>query len=191
MNPYDHAVKSKTRFLALTGMRQEEFDKLKHLFQRELEIYLAEWTMEGYVREGRRYSQYKNCPLPRTEDKLFFILNGLKQGTTQEELGNKFGMSQANVAKWFHLLHEVLNLTLAKEDMLPARSASELKVYLAKESGKRKGEAGESEQAFMSEPEERQKPPFDQKEERGKKFSRWDRTSDQPSERPTRAERLL
>jgi hypothetical protein len=56
-------------------------------------------------------------------DKLLFMLTYLKQHPIQEVQGQLFGMSQANANKWIHLLHPVLNLALAHQDLLPAHTA--------------------------------------------------------------------
>ena len=42
-------------------------------------------------------------------------------------------MSQSNTNKWNHLLHAVLNQTLAHQELLPARTADDLAVLLAAE----------------------------------------------------------
>jgi hypothetical protein len=81
------------------------------------------------------------------EEKLYFILNALKQGTTQVEHGNKFGMTQTNVNKWFHLLHEVLHQTLGRADLVPARGAAALKARLRAALVKRDGGAGQASEA--------------------------------------------
>ena len=41
-------------------------------------------------------------------------------------------MSQSNANKWMHLLHTVLNQAGADQDLLPARTADEVAVLLAK-----------------------------------------------------------
>ena len=64
-------------------------------------------------------------------DKLLFILTYLKQNPIQEGQGQLFGMSQSNANKWLHLLHTVLNQTLAQQGLLPARTAAELATLLA------------------------------------------------------------
>lgn len=40
-------------------------------------------------------------------------------------------MSQSHANKWIHLLHPVLNQTLAQQELLPARTAAELATLLA------------------------------------------------------------
>jgi hypothetical protein len=57
-------------------------------------------------------------------DKLLFILTSVKQPPIQERQGQLLGMSQSNANKWIHLLHTVLNRTLAQQELLPARTAA-------------------------------------------------------------------
>src|SRR4029450_6761616 len=61
---------------------------------------------------------------PTIADKLLFILTYLKQNPIQEVQGQLFGISQSNANKWIHVLHPVLNQTLAGQDLLPARTAA-------------------------------------------------------------------
>ena len=72
-------------------------------------------------------------PLPTIADKLLFILTYVKQNPIQEVQGQLFGMSQSNANKWIHLLHAVLNHALAHQELLPARTADELAVMLARQ----------------------------------------------------------
>lgn len=48
--------------------------------------------------------EYRNCPLPTLEDKLFFILCYLKTNNLQEVHGALFGMSQPKANLWIHRL---------------------------------------------------------------------------------------
>lgn len=85
-------------------------------------------TLEGKRRTKRKYSTYKNSPLPTIEDKLLFILVYLKQAATQELHGTLFGMSQPKANKWIHLLHPLLNRALTAADELPVRDAAQLEL---------------------------------------------------------------
>jgi len=40
--------------------------------------------------------------------------------------GRLFHMSQSNVSKWVHLLHEALNYALSQQNLLLARTADDL-----------------------------------------------------------------
>src|SRR5215475_11064940 len=114
----------------MTGLTAHEFTTLLPHFERALAAYLQDRTIDGQPRTSRRYSAYDNCPLPTMADKLLFILTYLKQNPIQEVQGQLFGMSQSNANKWIHLLHPVLNQTLADQELLPAHTADELTMML-------------------------------------------------------------
>src|SRR4029079_9855872 len=78
------------------------------------------------------------------EDKLLFILTYLKVNPTQEIHGQMFDMSQSNVSKWFHLLHDVLNVALKQQNFIPARTAQELANLLQSMVDKRDDDDGGS-----------------------------------------------
>ena len=92
---------------------------------------MQDHTIDGQPRTSRCYSTYETCPLPTIADKLLFILTYVKQNPIQEVQGQLFGMSQSNANKWIHLLQTVLNLALAHQNLLPARTADELARLLA------------------------------------------------------------
>jgi hypothetical protein len=88
-------------------------------------------TVDGHPRTSRRYSTYDTCPLPAMADKWLFILTYVKQNPIQEVQGHLFGMSQSNANQRSHLLHAVLNQALARQKLLPARTADALAATLA------------------------------------------------------------
>lgn len=98
-----------------------------------MQRYLDRTTLDGYLREGERASTYANSPLPTAADRLLFILTYLKQNAIQHVHGQLFGMSQPNVSKWVRLLLEILEAALAEQNLLPARTATELTSYLQHE----------------------------------------------------------
>ena len=124
---YEHIADKAKDFVAMTGYTRQEFTALLPKFQECYDAYLRDYTIDGYERTGHVPRTYKTCPLPTIEDKLLFVLVQLKQNPTQTLQGYLFGMSQSNVNKWFHLLHEVLNRTLAAHNVLPQRDM-EIKV---------------------------------------------------------------
>jgi Helix-turn-helix of DDE superfamily endonuclease len=130
--PSDEEVTQRAGSLrAMTGLTATEFQALLPHVERAFETYMGTRTIDGQPRTSRRYSPYVTCPLPTMADKLLFILSYLKHNPSQELQGQLFGMSQSNANKWIHLLHAVLNLTLADQDLLPARTADELATLLA------------------------------------------------------------
>lgn len=123
---YKKLSQNPRKFLAMTGYTVEEFEALLPYFGVEFENYVALYRLDGKKRTKRRYSEYKNSPLPTIEDKLLFILIYLKQGSLQEAHATLFDMHQPNANTWIHLLHTVLNQALAGLGELPARAAEEL-----------------------------------------------------------------
>jgi hypothetical protein len=123
---YNKLSTSPRKFLAMTGYTVEEFQELLPHFQVQFEKYVEIETLDGKPRARRRYSNYKNSPLPTIEDKLLFILIYLKQGATQEMHATMFNMYQPDANNWIHLLHPILNQTLAALGELPAREAGSL-----------------------------------------------------------------
>jgi hypothetical protein len=109
----------------MTGLTEEEFQGLLPYFEQAFVSYMQDRTIDGQPRTSRRYSTYETCPLPTMADKLLFILTYVKQNLLQEIQGQLFGMSQSNANTWIHLLHPVLNQTLADQELLPARTAKD------------------------------------------------------------------
>ncbi len=85
---------------------------------------MQHYTIDGLPRLNRRYTPYKNSPLPTMEDKLLFILAHMKQHLTQEVQGQLFGMIQSDANKWLQLLRPVLLRALEQLDVVPARLAT-------------------------------------------------------------------
>jgi hypothetical protein len=67
-----------TEFLDLTSVTLEEFQQLVPPFETAFHARMAAWRMDGKPRTARRFTVYKNCPLPTPEDRLFFLLTYLK-----------------------------------------------------------------------------------------------------------------
>jgi DDE superfamily endonuclease/Helix-turn-helix of DDE superfamily endonuclease len=120
---YDELSKHPSQFLALTGYMVEEFQALLPFFRVQFEAHVEKYTLDGKPRVKRRYSEYRNCPLRALADKLLFILIYVKLGTIQQMHATLFGMHQPDANVWIHLLHPILNRTLAVLGELPARDA--------------------------------------------------------------------
>ncbi len=123
---YHKLSRNPRKFLAMTGYTRQEFQALLPYFRVEFEKHIKAYRLDGKKRQKRRYSAYKNSPLPTIEDKLLFILIYLKQGSLQEAQATLFGMHQPDANRWLHLLHRLINQALAKLGELPARSAAAL-----------------------------------------------------------------
>ena len=112
--------------LDLTSLTVDEFTVLVPPFEAAFLGYMAEWTLHGQRRQSRRYTTYKNCPLPTPEDRLLFILVYLKQNPTQLLHGRVFGMRQSKATQWIHVLLPVLRNTLRALGDAPCRSVKAL-----------------------------------------------------------------
>lgn len=78
--------------------------------------------MDGKRRTARRFPVDKNCPLPTSEDRLFFLFTYLKTYTLQVVHGRLFGMVQGKANQWIHVLLHVLLAVLRALADAPARS---------------------------------------------------------------------
>src|SRR5438445_376445 len=82
-------------FLDLTSLTLDEFQLLVPPFEAAYQAHMASWRLDGKPRTARRFTVYKNCPLPTPEDRLFFILVYLKTYALQVVQGRLFGMGQS------------------------------------------------------------------------------------------------
>src|ERR671939_636283 len=65
-------------FLDFTSVTLDEFQQLVLPFETAFHARMTAWRMDGKPRTARRFTVYKNCPLPTPEDRLLFILVYLK-----------------------------------------------------------------------------------------------------------------
>ena len=114
----------------LTSLTVAEFETLAPLVQDAFLAHMAEWTLEGKPRGGRRYSQYANCPLPTPEDRLLFVLMYLKGAPLQTAHATAFGLTQPKANLWLHVLLTALPTALATSGDLPTRTAATLQERL-------------------------------------------------------------
>ena len=141
MPKFDSILQNERRLRAFTGLDATTFNGFLAHFRLAMERYLNHTTLDGYVREGDRAITFANSPLPTPADRLLFILTYLKQNAIQEVHGQLFNMSQSNVSKWVRLLLDILNVALARQQLLPARTATELAAQLRAESAPRDPDA--------------------------------------------------
>src|SRR2546428_2270344 len=97
-----------TEFLDFTSLTLEEFQILIPPFEVAFQAHMAAWRFDGAPRTARRFTVYKNCPLPTPEDRLFFLLTYLKTYALQVVHGRLFGMLQGKANQWIHVLLPVL-----------------------------------------------------------------------------------
>src|SRR5499433_165693 len=113
-------------FLDFTSLTLNEFQQLVLPFETAFQTRMAAWRMDGKPRTARRFTVYKNCPLPTPEDRLVFILTYVKTYTLQVVQGRLFGMVQSKANRWIHVLLPVLLAALRALGDAPARSLTAL-----------------------------------------------------------------
>ncbi len=124
MLQYQDIANNMGRLRALTSLEPDEFTALVPAFETCFLERMRKYTIDGLPRLNRRYTPYKNSPLPTIEDKLLFILVHMKQNLTQEVQGQLFGMIQSDANKWLKLLRPVLLQALEQLNVVPARLAT-------------------------------------------------------------------
>src|SRR5216117_836138 len=115
-----------TEFLDFTSLTLDEFQQLVPPFETAFQARMAAWRMDGKPRTARRFSVYKNCPLPTPEDRLFFLLTYLKTYSLQVVQGRLFGMGRSKAHQWIHVLLPVLLAALRTLADAPTRSLTAL-----------------------------------------------------------------
>jgi hypothetical protein len=113
-------------FLDCTSLTLDEFQQLVLPFEAAFHARMAAWRMDGKPRTARRFTVYKNCPLPTPEDRLLFILVYLKTYALQVVHGRLFGMVQGKANQWIHILLPALLAALRALGDAPARSLTAL-----------------------------------------------------------------
>jgi hypothetical protein len=117
-------------FLDFTSLTLAEFQQLVPPFEAAFHARMAAWRRDGKPRTARRFTVYKNCPLPTPEDRLFFILVSLKTSALQVVHGRVCGMVQGKAHQWIHLLLPALLAALRALGAAAARSLSALALRL-------------------------------------------------------------
>jgi hypothetical protein len=113
-------------FLDFTSVTLDEFQQLVPPFEAAFQARMAAWRMDGKPRTARRFTVYKNCPLPTPEDRLFFLLTYLKTYALQVVQGRLFGMVQGKANQWIHVLLPALLAALRALGDAPSRSLTAL-----------------------------------------------------------------
>lgn len=126
MSPYHTYAEKPKEFLALTGYTREEFDALLPHFETAFLERMHTYRLDGKPRANRRYSSYKNSPLPQSMDKLFFILMYLKTNNLQMVQAAFFQLTQPQANLWIHCLEPCLTQALTALGELPARTMDEV-----------------------------------------------------------------
>jgi len=121
MITYGQLKEKPKEFLAATGLRPDEFERLLPAFASQYESrYPADKTMKGQARQRQRGGGVKGV-LAKVEDKLLFILVYEKTYPLQTMHGLQFELSQPQVNEWVHRLMPILRQALADLGMRPVR----------------------------------------------------------------------
>src|SRR5213592_3660505 len=113
-------------FLDFTSVTLDELQQLVPPFEAAFHAHMAAWRLDGKPRTARRFSVYQNCPLPTSEDRLFFLLTYLKTYSLQVVQGRLFGMGQSKANQWIHVLLPALLAALRTLGDAPTRSLTAL-----------------------------------------------------------------
>lgn len=123
-------LRGKSRILqSLTGLNQQEFERLLISFEQAWERFVTETFQHN--RRKRGYGAGRTAQLKTQSDKLLFILVYFRLYPTQEVQGFLFGISQAQANEWVHRLTRLLNQSLGEEQQLPERQPWKLAQVLA------------------------------------------------------------
>src|SRR5215212_10574359 len=123
---YAELVRKPMDVLDMTSLTPDELQVLVPPFEAAFQAHMAVWRLDGKPRTARRFSTYKNCPLPTPEDRLLFILVYLKTNPLQLAHGILFGLPQGKANQWIHILLPVLQAAFRKLGDAPSRSLADL-----------------------------------------------------------------
>lgn len=117
------------QLIALTSLTREEFDKIYPVFKEEWRKWFKHYDFHFKRRKKPLTHLQIQAPtktLPSVSDKLFFMLFQMKNNHLQEALAAAFDMDQGQVSKWLKILEPLLQNTLKKMGVQPARNANDL-----------------------------------------------------------------
>src|SRR3989440_3812262 len=123
---YADLVRKPIDLLDMTSLTSDEFQLLVPPFEQAFQAHMAQWRLDGKPRTARRFTTYKNCPLPTPQDRLLFVLVYLKTNPLQVAHGILFGLPQGKANQWIHVLLPVLRTALRQLGDAPSRSLAAL-----------------------------------------------------------------
>lgn len=123
---YAELVRKPIDVLDMTSLTPDELQILVPPFEAAFQAHMALWRLDGKPRTARRFTTYKNCPLPTPEDRLLFILIYLKTNPLQVAHGILFGLPQGKTNQWIHVLLPILCAAMRQLGDAPSRSLAEL-----------------------------------------------------------------
>jgi hypothetical protein len=126
MLKYQELKNKSQKFLDMTSLTPEEFDKLLRSFKKAWNEYEEEQENKRKSKRKRKKGGGRKGAIKKIEDKLLFILVYYKTYPLQVVQGEVFGMSQSQANYWIHVLSPILQKALAYEKQLPSRSPQDL-----------------------------------------------------------------
>jgi len=128
MLSYDTLKDKPREFLAATGLRLAEFERLLPAFQAAYEHqYPPDLTYEGKARQRGAGGGAKGI-LPSFADKLLFLLVYQKTNPLQVMHGLQFALSQSQANYWIHRLLPVVQHALRAMGQAPERDAQRVEM---------------------------------------------------------------
>ncbi|MFN8349703.1 MAG: hypothetical protein U0X91_32180 [Spirosomataceae bacterium] len=109
---------------SLTGLNKKDFEKLHRFFEKELQNYFVQFTLNGVPRTRRLFSR-RNSLFSDTGDALLFILIYLNGSVRQNELAELFGIDQPKVSKYVNFLGPILSQVINNHARAMSRSKKE------------------------------------------------------------------
>jgi hypothetical protein len=118
---YDKIKTRPVQFLSITSLKVEDFNYLLPYFKAEWDDYNDCFTLEGKLRKRKSYARVDSI-LPKTADKLMFLLIYLNTNPLQEQHAANFGITQPQANILIHLLSDLLRKALKRLGELPERN---------------------------------------------------------------------
>lgn len=132
---YAQAKRNERKFLALTGITVQEFERLRSSFERAYaRAYPAHLTHSGKPRQ-RQTGGGRKSPLEGIEQKLLFALVYQKTYPVQTLFGEVFGLSQSRINEWIHRLLPILKDALDDLGVLPERDPHQFAQHEKRQGG--------------------------------------------------------
>ncbi len=119
-----NAFKNPRLLISLTGTDQLEFDTIIPTFEKLLREFHIRKKRKRAVGGGRKGA------LPRAEEKLFSILLYVKVYPTYDLLGFMLGIDRSQACRWVSKLLPLLEKTLGRACVLPARQTRTIEELL-------------------------------------------------------------
>ena len=112
MFSYEEIKQNPELLLAMTSLRQSEFEHMIPNFQKAWDEYVKKAYIERLDRQREYGGGKSESNIVSIEDKLLFILYYVKVYPLPEIIAYEFDMTQSTANNWIHVLSAVLKNTL-------------------------------------------------------------------------------